>query len=947
MAEFTLQIIHTSDQEAGIPALQDIIGLSAVMNAIEDDYENTIKLTSGDMYISGPFYGASSDIYDSQATESNANVPGIADILVNNALGWDAAAVGNHEFSSADTGFFNLIASNPDIVDGEAGGVGIGEDGYPGTAFPYLATNLDYSEATLPEGLEVIEGGQPAQGNTLAPSTIVEVNGEEIGIIGTVTPYLPAIANIGNIRMTTGDNINATTPIETQVDVLVESIQPEVDLLLDQDINKIILMTHLQEAEIEQALAQRLVDEGIPIDVHIGGGSHRVMADSDTELRADETQEPPRLLQPYPQEFSNGDNTIYYVNTDSNYRYLSQLITTFDEDGNIIEIGEDSQTFATDIGGVNRVYDDEITSFAEVRDNADPEIVDIVDGVGNYINAQDAVIFGQTEVFLNGLRGSVRSEETNLGNLTADSQRFYAQKYLDEYGDELLEGFDEIQISFKNGGGIRDAIGESYIEGGTNELIQRPTAANPEVDKQQGDISQLDINNSLRFNSGIVVGKVTAEGLQQLAEHMVSAVELGSGRFGQISGMKFSFDPDAPAATDEQPGERLQNLVLTNDEGEGILTVVENGELVVDPDLTFSISTQDFLANGGDSYPQVITDIVELVTLEEPNSLADLESGREQDALAEYLAAVYNNENGQDPFDVADTPVQRDERLQNLAFRRDTILSETPIVGDGPVKADFNLDGISDLVWRNFSTGDNGLWLMSDATEGGSFGPEEIVTIESQLNLDWAISGVADFNGNGTEDLLWRNFETGANAIWLMNGAERRAVRNLEAETNTDWYIGGVGDANEDGVPDLYWRNDRTGTNGIWYLNEDFSVSAKVVIGGQDNPNWQLVAVDDMNNNGVPDLIWRNRQTGTNGVWLMGGEVGQDINEIVTLDEELNSDWTIRGTGDFNGDGNADLIWRNNANGNNGIWLYNGNLGRIATVAFETQENTDWQIVQR
>jgi hypothetical protein len=235
---------------------------------------------------------------------------------------------------------------------------------------------------------------------------------------------------------------------------------------------------------------------------------------------------------------------------------------------------------------------------------------------------------------------------------------------------------------------------------------------------------------------------------------------------------------------------------------------------------------------------------------------------------------------------------------------------------------------------------------MNNATQGGSFGPAETINIPSETNLDWAISGTADFNGNGTDDLIWRNFSTGANRIWLMNGTERKAVRNVESETNTNWYIGGVGDANADGVTDLYWRNDRSGTNGIWYLNDDFSVSAKVVIGGQDNPDWQMVAVDDMNNDDVSDIIWRNRTTGTNGVWLMGGEVGQNTEEIVTLDEELNPDWTIRGTGDFNSDGNADLIWRNNANGNNGVWLYNGE-DRLATVAFAAEENTDWQIVQR
>ena len=263
------------------------------------------------------------------------------------------------------------------------------------------------------------------------------------------------------------------------------------------------------------------------------------------------------------------------------------------------------------------------------------------------------------------------------------------------------------------------------------------------------------------------------------------------------------------------------------------------------------------------------------------------------------------------------------------------------------VKADFNNDGISDLVWRESGSGNNGIWITNDVQEGASVGFQAQLAIDTEPNTNWAISGTGDFNGNGTEDILWRNFETGANGVWLMNGVERRASRTIESETNTNWYIGGVGDPNGDGNPDLYWRDNRSGNNGIWYLNEDLSVRAKVSITGQDNPAWQLVAVDNMNDDDTPDMIWRNDQTGSNGVWLMGGQRGQEVSEIISLDDELNPNWTIRGTGDFNGDGNADLVWRNVANGNNGVWLYNGDLGRRATVSFETQDNTAWQIVQR
>ena len=61
---FKLQILHASDQEAGVPALQDAIGLSAVMNKLDGRYENSLKLTSGDLFIAGPFFDASRDLYD-------------------------------------------------------------------------------------------------------------------------------------------------------------------------------------------------------------------------------------------------------------------------------------------------------------------------------------------------------------------------------------------------------------------------------------------------------------------------------------------------------------------------------------------------------------------------------------------------------------------------------------------------------------------------------------------------------------------------------------------------------------------------------------------------------------------------------------------------------------------------------------------------------------------
>ncbi|NCR45161.1 MAG: hypothetical protein GPJ09_13620, partial [Microcystis aeruginosa SX13-01] len=738
---FTLQILQTSDQEAGIPAFQDILGFSAVMNALDNRYANTLKLTTGDVYISSPFFNASRDIYDNGTTANpQADQGGIADILINNELGWDVASVGNHEFSGGAGSFLNLVAPNPNWVNGQNGGVGIGPGGYPGTAFPYLANNLDYSRATLPNGLSVVANGGAPLPNTLTGSVVKDFNGEKVGIIGIVTPYLKSIADTGAIQVTTrdanGNVITGTTSVDVQVDSIIRNITPEVQALSNAGINKIILMTHLQESRIEIALAQKMAALGLGVDLLLGGGSHQLMS-SETgvpPLREDETQQNNgQLLQPFPQVYGEGDNRVVFVNSAPNYRYLNQLVVTFDYKGVVSTIGDDSGPYATDIAGVDRLYDESITTLDQVKAKADQDIVNIVDGVQSFVNQQDGNIFGQTDVFLNGVRGDVRTQETNLGNLTADAQDFYAEAYLNEHN--LLPGFNKLDISFTNGGSIRDHIGQFQVEQlATFNLTTLPPQANPEVGKEEGDVSQLDIANSLRFDGDLVVGTVTATGFLQLAEHMISSVETGNGRFGQIGGFNFSYDPTAPT------GQRIRSLALADATGKSVQTIAENGKLVVASNTVFSVVTQGFLANGGDSYPTVIENIKRLVDFDEPDSLgkANLRPGRIQDAFAEYLSAFYNNNNGQQPFNQADTPQSEDKRIQSLGFRQDTVL-----------------DGITPLLTNiNGTTGDD---VFDAAVRDGKqfIGNNQLLNTGSgndTVNVRFAVGGnnIRTASGNDT-----------------------------------------------------------------------------------------------------------------------------------------------------------------------------------------------------
>jgi hypothetical protein len=94
------------------------------------------------------------------------------------------------------------------------------------------------------------------------------------------------------------------------------------------------------------------------------------------------------------------------------------------------------------------------------------------------------------------------------------------------------------------------------------------------------------------------------------------------------------------------------------------------------------------------------------------------------------------------------------------------------------VPSDFNGDGIPDIVWHNRDTGSSGIWFMDRGTRIlGSAG----LPGWADGDVNWWIAGVADFNGDGKPDLLWRNYGNGRNAVWLLDGTTVISVLELPA----------------------------------------------------------------------------------------------------------------------------------------------------------------------
>ncbi|MGQ0658684.1 MAG: FG-GAP-like repeat-containing protein, partial [Chromatiales bacterium] len=99
---------------------------------------------------------------------------------------------------------------------------------------------------------------------------------------------------------------------------------------------------------------------------------------------------------------------------------------------------------------------------------------------------------------------------------------------------------------------------------------------------------------------------------------------------------------------------------------------------------------------------------------------------------------------------------------------------------------DFDGDGKADIVFRHKTAGTNRIWFMDGATRVGSS-----VGIDTLASLSWIIAGAGDFDGDGDADILFRNKVSGANRIWFMDGAAR--VGNLPttpASIGPSWVVG-------------------------------------------------------------------------------------------------------------------------------------------------------------
>lgn len=447
LAQTTLTILYSSEHHGTLQPLEHgpfknlggVARRATLIEQVRKEVDHVLLVDTGDLLV---------------GTALSSVFRGEPDIAAMNVMGYDAVAVGNHDF---DYGTEHLNSLQKEA------------------RFPFLCTNV-----------------RPKRPDVCKRFIVKTVGPVRIGLIGLIGKgNFPDTFNRATVR-----EVDFQDPIEA-AKALAAELRDRVDLM--------VAVTH-QDTEEDLLLAKSVPALDVVIGGHTQGFDGLIPQGQATPIEG--------------RVELTGVGPIF-VKTHRQGRTLGRL---------------------------DLLLHDQTLMVAEARNlpvspavPENPTVSSLVHEYARRLDEQTTQVVGHATIDLEGESGEVRTRETNLGNLLADLARRHA-------------GTD---IALINAGVIRASI-------------------------PRGPVSLKRIMEVLPFDSSLTTLTITGVQVREAMENSVSRLPQAAGRFLQVAGLSYVFDPKAP------PGSRVREIQI-------------DGKPLI-PARRYSVVVDQFLAEGGDGY---------------------------------------------------------------------------------------------------------------------------------------------------------------------------------------------------------------------------------------------------------------------------------------------------------------------------------------------------------
>lgn len=493
--DFTLTIIHTNDvhdRVEPVTAFNNTCrardrdrrrcygGYARLMTLIQDlraKAANPLVLSGGDQFQGSLFYRTHKGALAAKAM---------------NLIGYDATAVGNHEFDDGPATFARFVRA---------------------VRFPVVSTNIDARADPHLKGL-------------IKPAVVLTVGGQRIGIVGYTVEDTAILSKPGRkVRFARAEAV----------------LPAAIARLKAQGVDKIVAVSHAGFYRDKRVAAA--VDG---IDVIVGGHTNTLLGNGVRGASG-----------PYPVVVKSPSGApVLVVQAAAYSRFVGRLEVTFDGKG-----------------VARRWSGNPIPVGFEIAKH--PKMEALIAAHRGPVDALRRQVVGRLSTGLDGSGQTCRQRECTMGIVVAEA---------------LLRATraQGTEIAIMNGGGVRASLAK-------------------------GPVTMGEVMVVLPFQNTIATLKLTGADIRAALEHGVSQAEELAGRFPQVAGLRFVWDPKG------QAGQRIVSVDVR----------VGDRWTALDPKAVYKVVTNDYLRAGGDGYR-----VFKEKAIEPYDGGANLE-----DAVAAYIGA--------------------------------------------------------------------------------------------------------------------------------------------------------------------------------------------------------------------------------------------------------------------------------------------------------------------